>query len=113
MKYIIPCVIGYISISAYRPGRSALRHTAEVSYYVDFKHHRTGVASRLMEYAIGSCRSLEIKSLFGILMESNDSSIKLLKKYGFEQWAHLPRVADYNGVEVGQVYYGLRVDRGV
>ena len=105
-------VIGYLSISAYRPGRLALRYTAEVSYYVDFNHHRTGVASRLMEHAIGSCLSLRIKSLFGILMESNKSSIKLLEKYGFERWAHLPSVADYDGVEVGQVYYGLRVEEG-
>jgi L-amino acid N-acyltransferase YncA len=103
-------VIGYLTISAYRPGRAALRHTAEVSFYVHFDHHRQGVASRLLQHAIDLCPSLQIKSLFAILMESNTASIQQLKKFGFEQWAHLPRVADYDGVEVGQLYYGLRVE---
>ncbi len=103
-------ILGYLTISAYRPGRAALRHTAEVSFYVDFNCHRQGVASRLLRHAIELCPTLKLKTLFAILMESNTASIEYLKSFGFEQWAHLPRVADYDGVEVGQVYYGLRID---
>ena len=104
-------IIGYLTISAYRPGRAALRHTAEVSYFVDFDFHRQGVASRLLKHAIDLCPSLQIKTLFAILMESNTASIEHLKKFGFEKWGHMPRVADYDGIEVGQLYYGLRVDQ--
>ena len=104
-------IIGYLTISAYRPGRHALRYTAEISFYVEFEHHRQGVASRLLQYAIDLCPSLQIKNLFAILMESNTASIEQLKKFGFELWGHMPRVADYNGIEVGQLYYGLRVDQ--
>jgi phosphinothricin acetyltransferase len=103
-------IIGYLSISAYRPGRAALSYTAEVSYFVHFDFHRQGVASRLLQYAIDLCPSLQIKTLFAILMESNTASVEHLKKFGFELWGHLPRVADYNGVEVGQLYYGLRLE---
>ena len=103
-------VIGYLSISAYRPGRGALRHTAEVSYYVHFEHHRRGVASALLKHAIKLCPSLDIKNLFTILIESNEASIGLLEKHGFEKWGYMPRVAEYAGTEVGQVYYGLRID---
>ena len=55
------------------------------------------------------CPSLEIKNLFAILIDSNQSSIRLLEKYGFEKWGHMPRVAEFDGIEVGQLYYGLRI----
>ena len=103
-------IVGYLTISAYRPGRKALRHTAEVSYYVHFDHHRQGVASNLLQYAIGMCPSLQIRTLFAILMDSNQDSVNLLEKYGFEQWGHMPRVAEFDGIEVGHLYYGLRIN---
>jgi L-amino acid N-acyltransferase YncA len=102
-------VLGYLSISAYRPGRMALCHTAEVSYFVHYDHHRRGIASGLLQAAIDMCPSLAIKTLFAIILESNQSSIGLLKKFGFEKWGSMPRVADFNGIEVGHVYYGLRI----
>ncbi|WFB35206.1 GNAT family N-acetyltransferase [Kiritimatiellota bacterium B12222] len=103
-------IVGYLTISAYRPGRQALRQTAEVSYYVHFDHHRQGVASALLQFAIRACPSLQIKTLFAILMDNNQGSVHLLQKYGFEKWGHLPRVAEFDGIEVGHYYYGLRID---
>ncbi|MEX0662158.1 MAG: N-acetyltransferase family protein [Balneolaceae bacterium] len=102
-------IVGYLSLSPHRPGRHALRYTAEVSYYAYFDHHRKGVASQLMNHALNQCRNLEIKTLFAILLESNTPSIALLEKFNFKKWGALPRVADFNGEEIGQVYYGLRV----
>ena len=101
---------GFLSISAYRPGRHALRHTAEVSFYVDFDFQRQGAASLLLEHAINLCPSLEIKNLFAIIMETNSASAGLLNKFGFKQWGHLPDVADYSGDEIGQYYYGRRIE---
>ena len=103
-------IVGYLNISAYRPGRMALRYTAEVSYYVHFEHHRQGIASKLLQHAIGMCPSLRIKTLFAILLDSNQGSIKLLEKFGFEKWGHMPRVAEFDGIEAGHLYYGLRID---
>ena len=103
-------VIGYLTISAYRAGRLALQHTAEVSYYIHFDYHRQGVGSKLMQAAIEHCPKIKIKSLIAILMDCNRGSIRLLEKYGFQKWGHMPNIADYgDGVEVGQFYYGLRV----
>lgn len=104
-------ILGYLTISPYRPGRMALRYTAEVSYYVHFEHHRQGIASKLLQHAIGMCPSLRIKTLFAILLDSNQGSIKLMEKYGFEKWGHMPRVAEYDGIEAGHLYYGLRIDK--
>ncbi len=106
-------VVGYLTISAYRPGRMALRHTAEVSYFVHFEHHSKGVASRLLQYAIDMCPSLQIKTLFAILVDSNQNSIRLLAKYGFNKWGHMPRVAEFDGTEFGHLYYGLRIENAI
>lgn len=102
-------VVGYLSISAYRPGRSALRHTGEVSYFVDQAHQRQGVASELFRKAACMCGDLGLKNLFAILLESNSDSIAFLEKHGFQKWAHLPRVAVFGNQEVDQVYYGKRI----
>jgi phosphinothricin acetyltransferase len=102
-------VIGYLSISPYRAGRQALRFTAEVSYYVHFEFQRQGVATKLLEFALDLCPKLQIKTLFAILLDTNHASIKLLQKFGFQQWGHLPKVADFNGTEIGHLYYGRRL----
>ena len=102
-------VLGYLYLSPYRPGRAALIHTAEVSYFVDFDHHNRGVGSLLMDACLEKCPGLGIKSLFAILLETNRGSIYLLKKYDFQQWGYLPCVAEIDGDEVSQVYYGRKV----
>jgi L-amino acid N-acyltransferase YncA len=104
-------IVGYLTISAYRPGRHALRYTAEVSYYVHIDHHRKGIASNLLTHAIAICPELKIKTLFAIIMDSNQASIGLLAKHGFKEWGHMPRVAEFNGIEVGHLYYGLRIEK--
>ena len=102
-------VAGWLSVSPYRPGREALRFTAEVSYYVDEAHHGRGVAGRLLEHAIQQAPPLGLKTYFAIVLDKNDASCRLLEKFGFARWGHLPGVADYDGEECGQWYYGKRV----
>jgi phosphinothricin acetyltransferase len=104
-------IVGYLTISPYRPGRMALRYTAEVSYFVHFEHHRQGIASKLLGHAIGICPSLKIKNLIAILINNNQRSIRLLEKYGFEKWGHMPKVAEFDGIEVGHLYYGFRIKK--
>ena len=50
-----------------------------------------------------------LPTLVAILLGDNLASIGLLKKLGFEEWAKLPAVADFDTREVDHVYYGLRV----
>jgi phosphinothricin acetyltransferase len=102
-------VIGYCSISPYRPGRMALRHTKEISYYVHEDFRGQGVASSMLNQAIDQCPALKIKTLFAILLDNNPHSVALLEKFGFEHWGYMPDVADFDGDEVGHLYYGLRV----
>ncbi|MGI9293621.1 MAG: GNAT family N-acetyltransferase [Pseudomonadales bacterium] len=100
---------GWCSLSAYRPGRMALRHTAEISYYIDERFRGKGVGSVLIANAIAQCDKLGIKTLFAIVLDVNRDSALILEKFGFAQWGHLPGVADFGGRECGHLYYGLRV----
>ncbi len=102
-------VLGWCALSPYRKGRRALHDTAELSYYVDYDHHGKGIGKRLVEHALAEAPRLKKRNLFGILLEANEVSKKLLEKYGFEQWAYLPDVAEIEGELVSQVYYGRRL----
>lgn len=102
-------VIGWCSLSVYRPGRFALRFTAEISYYIDSTFQRQGVGSTLVSNALELCPSLDIKNIIAVIIDRNEPSRKLLKKLGFEQWAYLPRVLDFDGQEFGEYYFGIRV----
>jgi phosphinothricin acetyltransferase len=105
-------VLGWASLSPWRPPRAALRHTAEISYYVHDDHQRRGVGSLLIGTAIAMCPGLGIRNLFAILLASNAPSVRLLEKHGFERWGRLPRVADFGDREVDQLIYGRRVADG-
>ena len=100
---------GWCSLSAYRPGRAALRFTAEISYYIALAYHLRGIGTALVEHTIAACPALQIRHLFAIVLEGNQASLKLLAKMGFEQWGYLPGVADFDGNEVGHLYYGRHI----
>jgi len=102
-------ILGWCSLSAYRPGRMALRHTAEISYYVHEKYRRKGIGTALIQNAIDQCISLQIKNLFTLLLDINTPSIQLLEKFGFSKWGHMPDVAEIDGNICGHLIYGRRV----
>jgi L-amino acid N-acyltransferase YncA len=102
-------VVGWCSLSYYRPGRMALRFTAEISYYVDSFHQGQGVGSSLVQQALQVCPSLGIKNVVAVVIDRNEGSRRLLEKMGFQQWGFLPRVLDFDGQECGEYYYGKRV----
>ena len=102
-------VIGWCSLSEYRPGRPALRFTAELSYYIDTRYHRRGVGLELLNHVLKISPSLGIRNIVAVLIDRNDASRNLLEKLGFRQWGYLPQVLDFNGQEYGEYYYGKRV----
>jgi len=102
-------VVGWCSLSVYRPGRAALRFTAEISCYIDGKCQGKGVGKELVTHALEASPSLGIKTIVAVLIDCNDASRKLVEKLGFQQWGHLPRVLDFDGQEYGEFYYGIRI----
>jgi len=102
-------VMGYFYFSAYRPGRRAMKYTAEISYYIHNDYKRQGIGTKMIEFAIKKSKELNIKSLIAILLEGNSASVRLLEKFGFEKWGCLPGVADFDGEACSHLYYGLKV----
>ena len=63
------------------------------SYYVGRGAQGRGVGSALVQHAVREAPRLGKRVLFGILLERNHASIRLMEKCGFELWGRLPDVA--------------------
>ncbi len=102
-------IIGWCSLSAHRKGRMALQNVAEISYYVEKDHRGKGVGKHLMQTALEMAPTLGLHNLFAILLDTNRTSIALLKKYGFSEWGHLPDIAEFKNHTCGQYIFGRKV----
>ena len=99
-------VTGWITISPHRPGRGATLDTGEISYFVDFNYHQMGFGSAMVRYALNEARELGFRVIFAIIIEGNQPSIRLLEKFGFENWGCLPQ-AVRSGDEIrSHIYLG-------
>lgn len=104
-------VVGYLSLGPYRKGRQAFRHTAEVSYFVNFNHHRRGIAKALIEMAFSHCKKNQIHNLLAFLMEHNEGSIQFLLKSGFDMWGRFPKTLVINGNEYDHLIFGKKLKK--
>lgn len=102
-------VVGYLYFTGYRPGRRAMRYTAEISYYIHNDYQGQGIGTKMVEFAIKKSKELNFKNLLAILLDWNIVSAKLLQKFGFKEWGYLPEIADFNGEVCSHLYYGLKI----
>ena len=102
-------VIAWLSFSSYRPGRQALKKTAEISYYIHNDFRKKGVGTALIQFALQQATCYGFKNLLAIVLERNTGSIRLLEKCGFEKWGYLPQVADFDGNICGHLYFGMNL----
>ena len=99
-------VIGWSSLSLYRGGRSGVKKTAEISYYIDFAYHRKGMGRALVRHTIAAARERGFAHLIAILLESNSPSINLLESEGFACWGTMPAIVETRAGNIGHLYYG-------
>ena len=75
--------------------------------------HDRGLAGHsdadVLSHAIADAPRLGLKTFFGVILDTNNRSIALLRKFGFQIWGRMPDVADFNGEECGHVYMGRRL----
>ena len=102
-------VIGWLSFQSFY-GRPAYHATREISIYIAENYRHQGIGSQLLEYAITIAPELKIKTLLAFVFGHNDPSLKLLKKFGFQQWGYLPKIAELDGIERDLAILGLRID---
>jgi phosphinothricin acetyltransferase len=98
-------VVGWASLSPYRK-RKALAEVAEISYYVASTHHRKGIATQLVDFALKDTERLNLRIIFAIIIEGNIPSIRLMEKFGFEQWGFMPDVNRFGEEKRAHVYMG-------
>lgn len=102
-------IVGWLSFEPFRE-RTAYHATAEVSVYVSENHRRKGIGRRLVAEAVRRAPALGLKTLTAGAFAHNGPSLELFKEFGFERWAHFPKVAELDGIERDLVVLGLRID---
>lgn len=101
-------VIGWLSYSNFY-GRPAYSGTAELSIYLHEEARGKGLGRYLLQQAIDFAPSIGVHTLLGFIFGHNTPSLKLFDVFGFERWAHMPRVATLDGIERDLVIVGKRV----
>jgi L-amino acid N-acyltransferase YncA len=103
-------VVGYLSLSPYRPGRGILDRTAEVSIFIDAEHHRRGVGKALIAHALALAPALGLDRVLGILLATNRASLAFFERCGFSLWGTFPGVARIEGADVDHRIVGRAIE---
>jgi L-amino acid N-acyltransferase YncA len=103
-----PDVLGWMSYSNFY-GRPAYSGTAELSIYIAETSRGQGIGRYCLEQAIDYAPNIAVHTLLGFIFGHNVPSLALFKKYGFDTWANLPRVANLDGIERDLIILGRRV----
>ena len=103
-------IAGWLSLGNFYDGRPAYHATAEVGVYVRQDRQGEGLGRRLVEEAVGRAPELGIKTLTAGIFAHNGASVALFEGFGFEAWAHFPKVAELDGVDIDLLVLGLRLN---
>jgi L-amino acid N-acyltransferase YncA len=103
-------VTGYLSFRNFY-GRPAYHITAELAVYVHPDFHSRGIGAALLERAIAVAPSLGLENLLAFVFAHNEPSIRLFKRFGFQEWGRLPSVAELDGRRVALAILGRSLER--
>lgn len=101
--------LGYLGFFHFMNERPGYFITADLAIYLHPEFQGKGLGTFLLERAIEHSPSLGIETLTATIFASNDASIALFRKMGFEQWGYMPRVARLEGIEKDLVLVGRRL----
>jgi L-amino acid N-acyltransferase YncA len=102
-------VAGYLGFFHFMNERPGYFITADLAIYLHPEHQGKGLGTYLINQAIERSPALGIETLTATIFASNESSIALFTKMGFERWGFMPRVARLEGVEKDLVLVGRRL----
>lgn len=103
-----PAVLGWMSYSNFY-GRPAYSGTVELSIYIAEASRGKGIGRYCLQEAIAFAPGIAVHTLLGFIFGHNLPSLALFKKFGFDTWANLPRVANLDGIERDLIILGKRV----
>ncbi len=102
-------VVGWISLQHFY-GRPAYKNTAEISLYIAESCRGQGIGKKLLGYVIEESPKLGLTNLLGFIFAHNQPSLNLFKKYNFQKWGYLPKVAKLDNIERDLIIMGLHLD---
>jgi L-amino acid N-acyltransferase YncA len=102
-------VVGYLGFFHFMNERPGYFITADLAIYLHPQYQNKGLGSYLLSQAIERAPSLGIETLTATIFASNDASIRLFERKGFEHWGFMPRIARLEGIEKDLVLVGRRL----
>lgn len=101
-------LVGWVSFrSSY--GRPAYQGTVEISIYLDPNARVKGFGKAILAECLEKIPAYQVHTVLGFIFAHNEPSLKLFHSYGFEEWGHLPEVAELDGVKRSLKILGKRV----
>ncbi len=101
-------VVGMSFLSWYRP-RPGYRYTRENTVYIDLQFHRRGLGSLLLGALIERARETGVRALIAVIEGSNEASIALHERLGFEHAGRLHDVGNKFDRWLDSVYMQFRL----
>ncbi|MCH4012149.1 MAG: GNAT family N-acetyltransferase [Furfurilactobacillus sp.] len=89
-------IIGWVSLSPFY-GRGGYAHTTEISIYLDQQTTGHGYGSQVMSLLARQIANFHFTSVVAYIFDSNAASLHLFHKFGYEEWGHLPKIANMAG----------------
>lgn len=96
--YLGNTIVGWISLADFY-GRIAYDKTVEVSIYIDENYQGKHLGVESLLFVENNVEALGIGTVLAFIFGHNTASQTLFKKFGYEVWAHLPEVAEMDGVK--------------
>jgi L-amino acid N-acyltransferase YncA len=101
-------VCAWLSFDTFFP-RAAYDGTVMIALYVAEKHRRAGLGRLLLTRALAHAPKLGVHTVLGYIFAHNEPSLRLFAAFGFERWAHLPKIARLGTAERDLIILGKRV----
>lgn len=102
-------VVGYLGFHYFLNERPGYYITSDLAIYLhpDYQGERLG--TYLLGEAIRHAPVLGIEVLAVTIFASNEASLRLFERHGFERWGFMPRVARLGDIERDLVMMGRRI----
>ena len=102
-------VVGYLGFFHFMNERPGYYVTADLAIYLHPDYQNKKLGTYLLGEAIRHAPSLGIEVLAVTIFASNQASIRLFARHGFERWGYMPRVARLGTIERDLVMMGRRL----
>jgi L-amino acid N-acyltransferase YncA len=100
---------GWMSFNSFY-GRPAYDGTVELSIYLEEAYRGLGLGKACLKEALNKAPAMNIHTLLGFIFGHNQPSLNLFTQFNFEKWAHLPKIANMNGVMRDLIIMGIRLE---